>query len=76
MLPPEKVARWLHLTLNEFRADLPALRLEGFPASCPVTGHYDRKALEAWQDRRSGLVEGILTEDRAAVMLARIDALG
>jgi hypothetical protein len=76
MLPPEKVARWLHLTLDEFRADLQALRMEGFPTPCPVTGHYDRKALEAWQDRRSGLVEGVLAEDRAAVMLARIDALG
>lgn len=76
MLPLEKVARWLHLTPDEFRAGLPALRMAGFPEACPVTGHYDRKALEAWQDRRSGLVDGVMSQDRSALMHARIDALG
>lgn len=76
LLPPAKVARWLHLTLEEFRQLLPALRKEGFPAACPVTGHYDLLALEAWQDRRSGLSGGEPIEDRAAVMRARIAELG
>lgn len=78
LVPAAKAARFLHLTLDEFRAKLPELRAIGFPAPCPVTGHYDLLALAAWQDRRSGLStrpadEGI---DRAAVMRARIAGLG
>lgn len=78
LVPPEKVARWMHLTLDEFRDLLPALRAAGFPAACPITGHYDLLALTVWQDRRSGLSTqsadaGI---DRVAVMRARIADIG
>lgn len=76
LIPATKVARWLHLSMDEFRQLLPALRLEGFPAACPVTGHYDLIALEAWQDKRSGLSGGLPVEDRAALMRARIASLG
>src|SRR5690606_11190469 len=76
LVPPVKAARWLHLTLDEFRAALPALRKEGFPAACPVTGHYDLIALQAWQDRRSGLSTSASTEDRVAIMRERISGLG
>lgn len=55
LIPPTKAARFLHLTLAEFHALLPALHSEGFPAACRITGHYDLVAIEAWQDRRSGL---------------------
>jgi hypothetical protein len=76
LIPAAKVARWLHLSIDEFRQLLPALRMEGFPAACPVTGHYDLVALEAWQDKRSGLSGGLPVEDRAAIMRARIASLG
>lgn len=76
LIPAVKAARWLHLTMDEFRQLLPALRMEGFPAPCPITGHYDLIAIEAWQDKRSGLSGGIPVEDHAAVMRARIASLG
>lgn len=76
LIPAAKVARWLHLSLDEFRQLLPALRMEGFPPACPVTGHYDLIAIEAWQDKRSGLSGGLPVEDRTAVMRARIASLG
>ena len=55
LIPANKAARFLHLTLAEFHALLPALRSEGFPAACRITGHYDLVAIEIWQNRRSGL---------------------
>jgi hypothetical protein len=76
MLPPTKVARWLFLSIDGFNEALPALLKEGFPKACPVTGHYDMRALEAWQDKRSGLVGGLPVEDRTAVMRERIANLG
>lgn len=76
LLPPVKVARWLHLSLEEFRAALPALRREGFPAPCPVTGHFDRVALDAWQDRRSGLAGKPAPDDADARIRARLEAIG
>lgn len=62
LIPPKKAARRLHLTYNGFIAALPALRREGFPAACNVTGHYDLKAIDAWLDMRSGLASGALRE--------------
>lgn len=76
LVPAVKAARWLHLTLEEFRIALPALRKEGFPAACPITGHYDLIALEAWQNRRSGIAGAADAEDHAAIMRARIAELG
>jgi hypothetical protein len=54
-LPPEKVARRLHLTKERFEELLPNLRARGFPAADPTTGNFDGKAIEAWMDQRSGL---------------------
>lgn len=54
-LPPEKVARRLHLTKERFEELLPDLRARGFPVPDPTTGNFDGKAIEAWMDRRSGL---------------------
>jgi hypothetical protein len=77
LVPPAKVARWLFLSVDDFRTLLPKLRLEGFPAPCPVTGHYDLLALEAWQDKRSGLAGAIApTTGSEATIRQRLDALG
>lgn len=55
LVPAAKAARYLHLTLPEFIELLPALQLQGFPKACPITGNYDMVAIDAWQDKRSGL---------------------
>jgi hypothetical protein len=54
-VPPEKAARKLHLTLAEFNEVLPELYARGFPRKDPTTGMFDLKAIDAWQDARSGL---------------------
>ncbi len=51
-VPPEKAARRLHLTLDEFESKLAHLRDRGFPGPDPTTGMYDLKAIDAWMDRR------------------------
>jgi hypothetical protein len=51
-VPPEKVARRLHLTPSEFDALLPALRARRFPNPDPTTGYYDLKKVDAWMDAR------------------------
>ena len=56
-VPQVKAARRLHLTGAEFSAVLEALLNEGFPAPCPITGHFDLKAIDAWLDKRAGLQE-------------------
>lgn len=76
LLPPGKAARRLHLTLDEFREALPALLLHGFPAPCPVTGHFDLVAIDAYLDRRAGLAGAAPIADRAATMRERIARLG
>jgi hypothetical protein len=55
LVPPVKAARLLHLTLPEFEAKRTALHGAGMPSPCPVTGHFDLKALGAWLDRSAGL---------------------
>ncbi|MET4371588.1 hypothetical protein ABIA99_004287 [Bradyrhizobium sp. LB12.1] len=55
LVPPQKAARRLHLTETDFLTKLSALHRIGFPAACPVTGHYDLRAIDAWLDRRAGL---------------------
>ncbi|MEH2485751.1 hypothetical protein [Bradyrhizobium sp. AZCC 2230] len=55
LVPAQKAARRLHLNESDFQVKLSALRRIGFPAACPVTGHYDLEAIDAWLDRRAGL---------------------
>lgn len=50
LVPSVKAARRLHLTEAEFSAKRAALRAAGFPAPCPVTGHYDLLAIDRWID--------------------------
>jgi hypothetical protein len=54
-VPPSKAARRLGLTLAEFDRLKDDLIARGFPRPDPTTGHYDLKAIEAWQDVRSGI---------------------
>ncbi|PSM20218.1 hypothetical protein [Nitratireductor sp. StC3] len=76
LLPPTKAARRLHLTLDEFRDKLPALLMHGFPHPCPVTGHFDLVAIDAFLDRRAGFAGGVRPEDHEAIMRERIARLG
>lgn len=77
LLPEAKAARWLHLTVPQFRQAMPALRRQGFPLPCSITGHYDLIAMQAWQDRRSGInnASPSAAEEKAA-MKARLATLG
>jgi hypothetical protein len=77
LVPAIKAARFLHLTLAEFRNAMPALHREGFPKACTITGHYDLVAIEAWQDRRSGLTKPTGTPaDTDALIRERLANLG
>ncbi|WP_018261316.1 hypothetical protein [Methylobacterium sp. WSM2598] len=51
-VPPEKVARRLHLTLAAFEACKTRLFLRGFPRPDPDTGMYDLEAVDRWRHRR------------------------
>lgn len=57
LVPMTKAARRLHLTLAEFKSHLPALRRDGFPTACAITGHFDLKAIDAWLDKRTGVAD-------------------
>lgn len=76
LAPPKIAARRLALDLDSFRKMLPELLKRGFPAPCPVTGHFDLVAIDAYLDRRAGLAEGMTAMDRATIMRERIAALG
>jgi hypothetical protein len=54
-IAPSKAARLLGITLTEFNRLREELFARGFPRPDPTTGNYDQKAVEAWQDARSGL---------------------
>src|SRR5262245_25764388 len=54
-VPPSKAARRLGLSLIEFDRVKGELFAQGFPQPDAVTGNFDLKAVEAWQDARSGL---------------------
>jgi hypothetical protein len=73
-VPPELAARRLGLSIEAFedlRADLEA---RGFPIPDVTTGFYDLKAIEAWQDRRSGLAGMSVpaAKDAATVVSGRL----
>jgi hypothetical protein len=78
LVPAAKAARRLHLTEVEFMTKRSALSAVGFPQPCPITGHFDLKAIDAWLDRRAGLSHGALGAARHAadVVAARLAANG
>ncbi|QPC93828.1 hypothetical protein [Mesorhizobium sp. INR15] len=51
-VPPEKAARRLGLTQEQFGDLIPRLLSRGFPASDPDTGNYDLDAIDAWRAAR------------------------
>lgn len=77
LVPPMKAARYLHLTLAEFVELLPALQMQGFPKACAITGNYDMVAIDAWQDKRSGLAgSSAPSQSSAEIAKARLATLG
>lgn len=74
-VPPIKIARLFHLSLEGFNAWLPELRRRGFPAP-RVTGNYDLKAVHEWMDADSRLTARDRPSDAKAKALARIGAMG
>jgi hypothetical protein len=77
-VPPQKAARRMHLTAPEFTDALPKLLLAGFPAPCPITGHFDLHAMDTWMDRRAGIVQfaTVAANDVGNIVSARLAALG
>jgi hypothetical protein len=58
-----KAARRLGLELTDFNRLKDDLFARGFPRLDPTTGNYDLKAIDAWQDARSGLAAGLTATD-------------
>jgi hypothetical protein len=69
LVPPQKAARYLHLTLRQFEGALPLLIARGFPHPCPVIGHFDLTAISHWLDQQSGI--GRLSPEHDAVDLEK-----
>jgi hypothetical protein len=63
-VPASKAARRLGLTVAEFNRVRGDLFARGFPRPDPTTGNYDLKAIEAWQDARSGLASPLTEEPK------------
>lgn len=60
-VPPEKAARRLHLTLDEFEACKFRLFSRGFPRPDPDTGMYDLEAVDRWRRSRHPRLHDELT---------------
>lgn len=79
LVPAAKAARRLHLTTIEFEAKRTALHGYGFPLPCPVTGHFDLVAMDAWLDCMHGVAGGTTISqpaDVASTVSARLAAVG
>ena len=53
LLSEGRTASYLGLDLESFRTRLAALRSAGFPGPEPITGSYDRAAIDRWLDQRA-----------------------
>lgn len=73
LVPVRIVARLFGLQTDDFRMKLAELRGLGFPSACPVTGHFDLKAIEAWLDRRAGLTPPDPMTDSDAIIRERLE---
>lgn len=79
LVPPQKAARYLHLTLHQFQDALPSLIARGFPHPCPVIGHFDLAAINHWLDRQSGIGNQhseAVADDVERTVFARIEQYG
>lgn len=77
-VPASAVARLLGISEARFINCVADLLARGFPGPDATTGNYDLKAVEAWQDRRSGLAAALATnmaKDASAVVADRLKAM-
>jgi hypothetical protein len=72
-IPPDKAARRLHMTPEDFEVIRPRLEARRFPRMDPDTGMYDLVAIDAWLNMQSGLQRLDHVEDPVAGALARIE---
>ena len=75
-VPPEKVARRLHLTLAAFEACKFRLFGRGFPRPDPDTGMYDLEAVDRWRHQRHPSQFPELTAHADAVSSAPHKSMG
>jgi hypothetical protein len=80
-VPPEKAARRLGLTAQEFALRLPELLARGFPQADPTTGNYDLDAIDAWRRLRhphlfqQQLTSSLQARDARSVVAERVARL-
>jgi hypothetical protein len=77
-VPASAVARLLGISEARFLDCVPDLFARGFPGADATTGNYDLRAVEAWQDRRSGLRGNAVVnvaKDASTVAAERIAAM-
>ena len=77
-VPASAVARLLGVSEARFIDCLAILLARGFPGPDATTGNYDLKAVEAWQDRRSGLAGAVainMAKDASTVFADRLKAM-
>jgi hypothetical protein len=72
LIPREKAARRLGLTLLAFESALPELLSRGFPPPLPVIGNFDLHAIDRWIDAQVGLVNDNNPEGARAAMMKAI----
>lgn len=69
-VPEFVAARRLGLSLDHFRAALPALTTRGFPPADATTGNYDLNAIDVWRRARYPQI----FSDRLTVTVSARDA--
>ena len=74
MVPPEKVARRLGVTLAIFNDKLAQLEAAGFPKPDPILGNYCLQAVDRWIDARSGLSSPAEAVSDPSIAMERIRA--
>lgn len=77
-VPAAAVSRLLGISEARFANCLADLLARGFPGPDATTGNFDLKAVEAWQDRRSGLSGAIvagMAKDAGSVVAERLAAM-
>lgn len=72
MVPADKVARRLGVTLASFEAKRAALEAQGFPRPDPVLDTWCLRAVDNWIDARAGLLPatGPVTDPATVLHLA------
>lgn len=68
LVPPEKAARRLGMTLTAFSEVREELERKGFPKPLPVVGNYALEAVDRWIDEKAGLVSDDSPEAARAAM--------